>query len=132
MSAAAVNSDGAVMQLDGRAPSASTLTADDVKDADKLARLVNELRDRLAEVERAWSPRRTYFRDVVVTATAATKIYLHHNFAGRVNWWVARWDGAAAATAPAIDEDAETDANQLVLVSGVAGTATICVEASGA
>ena len=131
MPAAIVQNDGVIRQLDTRAGEPIVVTSDDVKDVEKLARLLQQALRENAEIRRRWAPRELFFRDQAVTATNTTKIRLTHNFNGKVNWAVVRWDGSAAGSSYGIDEHADTDANTLVLVSSVAGTATIRVEEAG-
>jgi hypothetical protein len=131
MPSAIVQSDGLVRQLDARAGEPIVVTSEDVKDVEKLARMLQDTRRELAELRRRWAPRELYFRDQAVTATNTTKIRLTHNFNGKVNWAVVRWDGSAAGSSYGIDEHADTDANTLVVVSSVAGTATIRVWEAG-
>lgn len=131
MSAAIIESDGEVRQLDSRASAQIVITSDDVKDAERLARLLQQALRENAELRRRWMPRELYFRDQAVTATNTTKIRLVHNFGGKVNWAVVRWDGSAAGSSYGIDEHTDTDANTLVVVSSVAGTATIRVWEAG-
>lgn len=128
MPAAVVRSTGAMLQLDGRAGATQRLTADDVADAGRLAREVNELRDKAAEQDRKHDPRWIDFEDIAVDATGATRIPLTHRFGARVRYWVVEWSGAAA---PNLRKDATTTANRLVLTSTSAGTATIRVEEAG-
>lgn len=128
---AAYTDGSTVTQLDGKAAPDLVVTAEDVKDSEKLARMLQGALKDLAELKRRWNPRVMYFRDLAVTATTTTIIRLEHGFGGRVNWEIVRWDANVAATAPRIDEDSSTDANALCLVSGVAGTVTIRVEAAG-
>lgn len=131
MPAAIVQSDGLVRQLDTRAGEPIVVTSEDVKDPEKLARLLQQALRENAELRRRYAPRVLYFRDQAVTATTTTPIRLTHNFNGKVNWSVVRWGGSAAGSSYGLDEHADTDANTLVLVSGVAGTATIRVEEAG-
>lgn len=131
VSAAIIERSGEVRQLDTRAGEQINVTSEDVKDPEKLARLLQQALRENAENRRRWAPRELYFRDQAVTATTATKIRLSHGFDGKVNWTVVRWDGSAAGSSYGIDEHADTDANTLVLVSSVAGTATIRVWEAG-
>lgn len=131
MPAAIVHNDGVIRQLDTRAGEPIVVTSDDVKDMEKLARLLQQALRENAEIRRRWAPRELFFRDQAVTATTTTKIRLTHNFNGKVNWAVVRWDGSAAGSSFGIDEHADTDANTLVLVSSVAGTATVRVWEAG-
>lgn len=132
MGTAAVESDGTIRQLDGRAEPEAVVTEADVQDAAKLARMVQALQRDVAALKRAWAPRVMYFRDVAVTATTTTVIRLTHGFGGRVNWSVVRWDASSAGVEVRIDEDSGTDADTLCLTSGAAGTVTIRVEEAGA
>lgn len=131
MPAAVVRSTGVMRQLDRRAGATQQLTADDVTDAQRLAREVNELRGKAAEQDRRHDPMWIDFEDVAVDATATTKYRLPHKFGGRVRWWVVDWTPAVTGDVAAIGKHADTDSNTLVLVSGNAGTATIRVEKAG-
>lgn len=131
MSAAYFDSDGNVVQLDGRAEADESVTPEDVKDAEKLARMVATLRKDVAELKRRWHPRRTYFRDQAVTASTTTKIRLEHGFGGRVNFWPCDWKPTVAGTEPRIEKHDDTDDNTLVVTSNAAGTVTILVEQAG-
>jgi hypothetical protein len=131
VSAAYVDSFGDVVKLDGRADVPINVTADDVQDADKLARMLQTALREIAMLRRRWNPDVLFFRDRTVDATAATKYRLAHQFAGRVNWYVAKWDPTVAGTEVRLDEHADTDENTLVLVSAAAGVVTIKVEAAG-
>lgn len=126
MSAAIVESDGVVRQLDKRAGEPIVVTSDDVKDAEKLARLLQQALRENAEERRHWRPRQLYFRDQVVDGTGTTKYRLTHNFNGRVEYFAGR-----ATDYPRLKVHDETDANTLVLVSGTACTVTILVEEAG-
>lgn len=131
MSAAWIDEDGNVKQLDSKAVPPETLTASDVGDLERLARTINAVREELAEIKRRWSPRVTYFRDQAVTATTTTVIRLEHGFGGRVNWEVAHWAPSVAGTEVRLGQHAETDADTLCLASGAAGTVTVRVEEAG-
>lgn len=131
MPAALVASDGIVRQLDTRAGEQINVTAKDVEDPKNLARLLQQALRENAELRRRWAPRELYFRDQTLTTTVATKIRLTHGFRGLVNWAVVRWDASSPGAAPALDQHADTDENTLVLVSTVAGTATIRVWEAG-
>ena len=131
MSAAYVDNDGKVVQLDGRAPSKVTIAAKDVQDPEILAQLLQDHEDRLSALERAWSPKRLFRRDLVVDAGAVIKYRIEHGFGGLVNWKIARWQPSAAGTECRVTEHTDTDSSALVVVSGAAGTVTIEVEAAG-
>lgn len=130
MSAAAVDSNGKVRQLDAKAQADIVVTAEDVQDAPKLARMVQALANHVAALERAWKPRRIDFEDVVCAAGGVT-IELPHHFGGRVRWWVVDWQISGASGAPILQRYTGTDENTLVLWSDKAGIATIRVEEAG-
>lgn len=131
MSAAKVASDGAVTVLDGRGEPDEAVTADDAKDASKLARLLGRLLSDVAALRRAWAPRSIDFEDVTVS-TAGAQVALAHNFGGRVRWWICGWQ-SSGTSAPVLRESSSvtTDENTLYLQSYVAGTACIRVEEAG-
>lgn len=131
MSAAYFDVDGNVVQLDGKASPDEVATAADVADPEKLARMVTALRRDVAELKRRWNPRKTYFRDQVVTASTTTKIRLEHGFGGRVNFWPCDWKPTVAGTEARIERHGDSDDNTLVVVSNAAGTVTVLVEAAG-
>ena len=127
MSAAKVDSDGTVTQLDGRAPARVTIAAKDVQDPQTLAQILQDHEDRLADLERAWRPRRLYFRDVTVDATNTKKFYFHHGFGGRVNFFF----GDAATGYADLRRHSDTDADTLVVTSANVCTLTLLVEEAG-
>lgn len=131
MSAARIDSAGLVKVLDGRAEPDEVITAEDVQDAPKLARLFARTLSMVASLRRAWAPRRIDFEDVPVS-TLAAEVSLAHGFNGRVRWWICGWQ-SSGTTAPILRESTATvsDANTLVLQSYVAGTVCIRVEEAG-
>jgi hypothetical protein len=131
VSTAVVESDGEVRQLDGKAGTPIVVTAEDVQDPAKLARMLQTAMRELAELRRRYNPRVTYLRDVAVTNTGAVLYRFAHGFGGRVNWYVAQWDPASVGTEVRLDQHADTDANTLVLVSGASGRVTVKVEEAG-
>lgn len=128
MPAAIITAAGKVVQLDARAQPDQQITEREVQDPATLAQLLTSMLADLTAARRAWQPRVLYFRDVVVDATGTTKYPFPHRFAGRVNYEVAAWSGAAA---PNLRSDSSTDADTLYLTSTSAGTATIRVEEAG-
>lgn len=129
MSAAIVENTGTVRQLDARAGEQINVTSADVKDAEKLARLLQQALRENAELRRRWAPRELYFRDQALPASGSVR--LTHNFRGLVNWAVVRWSPTAAGAMPVLAQTNGTDADALVLTSGAAGTATIRVWEAG-
>ena len=129
MSTAVVDNDGIVRQLDARADAPVVLSAEDVQDADKLARLLNDARREIADLRRRWEPRRLIFQDRAVTAGADLR--LEHGFGGNVLYTVEAWVAGTPGDAPVFEVSDDTDGNALVLEVGNSGTATILVKESG-
>lgn len=130
MSASLVYADGKVRQLDKPASGRDRFTPDEAKDADKLARKVQDLEDRLAKLERGWMPRQTTFVDQTTTGTALSPQTLRfpHGFGGRVWYSVLSASGAAMR----LDYDSTNSTNDtLVLASYSTGTFSIRIEESG-
>ena len=130
MSAADIESDGTVKQLDARAQPETVVTAEDVQDAERLARMVQVIVAHVRALERPWAPRRIAFKDVTCGTSGAT-ITLHHGFGSAVRWWVVDWQISGASGAPILQRYTGTDENTLVLWSDKAGVATIRVEEAG-
>lgn len=132
MSAAKIDSSGKVTQLDARAGADEVVTEEDVQEPAKLSKMLARLLANVAALRRARVSARVDFEDVVVPSTGATApVRLQHNMVGRVRWWVVGWQ-CSTNVAPILREDtANTTASTLVLLSYVAGTATIRVEAAG-
>ncbi len=130
MSAARVTSAGAVQALDSRAQPNQVFTEDDAKEPPKVARILARLLADVATIKQRFAPKRVDFEDVAVSTAGAT-VTLQHNLKGRVRWWLAGWQ-SSGTTAPILKESttATTDST-LVLMSYVAGTATIRVESAG-
>jgi hypothetical protein len=130
VSAAVVDVTGRMRQLDKPASGSDRFTAGDAADAEKLARKVQSLEDRLTGLERAFRPRWIEFEDVAVGASGA-EVRLPHGFGGRVRWEVRGWRTSSTLLwLLKEDTDATTD-SVLVLLSYVAGTATIRVSEAG-
>ena len=130
MSAALVNSDGAIRSLDRQAGADEIITEADVQDPAKLARSLAAAYKALAALRRAWAPRRLDFEDVPVSTAGAT-VSLEHDMGGRVRWHLVGWR-SPGTSAPILKEETDlTTDRTLVLMSYVAGTATIRVEEAG-
>ncbi len=126
MSRAKILRDRKVVQLDRPAQARQTITAEDVQDPEKLARILNELRGGLDEERRAFKPRVLDFEDIAFDATGVTKYRFDHNFNGRIRWWVVEQDDN-----PSLSEHSSSTANTLVLVSSFNTTCTIRIEEAG-
>jgi hypothetical protein len=125
-----IESDGKVKPLDAKAQPDTVVTAEEVQDAERLARMVQVIVAHVRAVERRWAPRRIDFKDVTC-GTSGTLIRLHHGFGGAVRWWVVDWQISGASGAPILQRYTGTDENTLVLWSDKAGIATIRVEEAG-
>lgn len=129
MSAARIDSAGNVTPLDGKAGARAVLTAEDAKDADKMARLVAGLLDDVAELRRRHAPRRIDFEDI--TTTSGGTVRLHHGFGGPVVWWLVDYQIIGGAAAPVVQRDTtNSDSDTLVLLTYSTGITTIRVEAA--
>lgn len=129
---AVVDSAGVVAQLDGRAEPDAIITAADVQDPEKLARMVARLFRELAIEKRRWKPSRTYYRDIAstgTTASAQTKRFAH-GYGGRVNWWICDWKGTGTV-APLARKTTATTSDELVLELLTTGTFTLVIEEAG-
>jgi hypothetical protein len=131
MSAAYVRSDGTVIQLDGKRAPDAVITAQDVENAEKLARMVQDLARRIAVLERGWGPARLFFRDLAVTSTTTDVTRLEHGLGGLVNWSVVRWRPTTPGDAVTVAEHADTDEDTLCIVSGTEGVVSLLVELAG-
>lgn len=120
--------DASVRQLDAKAGQQIVVTSEDVKDAEKLARMLQTALRAIDERDREWRPRRLYFRDLTVDATGTTKYRLTHNFGGRVNFYFADTSSTGYAD---LRKDSETSNDTLVLTSYNAATVTVVVEEAG-
>jgi hypothetical protein len=120
---------GPTRQLDRKAEPDEQITPEQAKDPDRVSRLFMSILRDLATLKRRWAPRRIDFEDRTVDATGMTLHQFTHNFAGRVRWWVVDWQTSTGASS--LRRHSASDENTLVLVSSVAGTATIRVEEAG-
>ncbi len=131
MSAAVVESDGTVRGLDSRAGEPISVVAEDVADAARLARMLQDVRRELAEVKRWWHFRPRFYKDLTVDATGTTTYRLRHGLGRAVFWWPVRWTPSVAGTEVRLSQHASTDENTIALVSGAVGIVTICVVGEG-
>jgi len=124
---ARIASDGTVTQLGAKSTPDEIVTADDVKDTAKLAKVLTRIISLLAALRRAWAPRTIDFEDVPLP-NAGGLVTLQHNFGGRVRWWVVDNIGASSIL---LQRNAATTADTLVLSSNSAMTATIRIQEAG-
>lgn len=128
MSSAIVPRHGVPRRLDRPQEPDEQVTEEQVEDSKRLSRLLMRLLREVAILRREWRPSRVDFQDAIVDATGTTKYRFPHGLGSRVRWWVTDWTGAAG---PQLSRDASSTDSTLVLVSYVAGTMTLRVEASG-
>ncbi len=130
MSAGRLTADGKLTRLDARAGAPEVLTKKDVEDTDNLATVLNDLRADVAEERSNFRPSRLDFEDFPVSG-GGFALRLNHGFGGRVRWYVVDWQ-SSGTSAPILKNDTtQTDMTTLVLLSYVAGTVTVRVEAAG-
>lgn len=135
MSWAVVDSDGAVKQLDARPTAEPRITAADVADAEKLARIIQGLREDVRELQRGYRPDVVEFRDVAITAGAFVRL-AHNLGTTRVNVHEVRWVPKSTASnweCHLLLDTSKSDDNVAVLLASsvTAGTATIRIERAG-
>jgi len=120
---------GTARQLAHRPEPDEAISEQDAADAPKLARLLTRILRDVAALKRPFAPRRVSFVDLTVDGTGTTKYRLPHGFGARVHWFVADWSGAAAGAG--LERHSDTDKDTLVLVSHVAGLASVRIEEAG-
>lgn len=117
--------DGKLTQLDRKAEPDESVV-DDVRDVDRLSRLLLRIVKSVRALERRFAPQRIDFEDVVIDGTGTTLYRFVHNLGTRVRWWPVDWTGAIAG--PRLVKASVSDANVLALVSYTDGTVTLRVE----
>lgn len=128
---AKVDSDGAVTPLDGRTEPDEVVTAQDVQDPDKLARLLGRILKDIAALKRRWAPRHIDFELAVTGSATPQTVQLEHGFNGAVRWWVVDWSTGGTVAISAMKNTALTTTKTLVLSVYNAGAMTIRVEEAG-
>jgi hypothetical protein len=119
---------GKSRQLDRKAAADELVPESDVTDASKLAKLLTRIVKGLAELQRAFVPRRTDFEDVDVPN--GDFVRFPHGFGGRVRWWIVDVEGNDPQMLR-VSPDTLSDENTLVLYSGQATRLTLRVEQAG-
>jgi len=120
---ATVRSDGTVIQHIGRSAELEQVTAEDVKDPERLARALNAIQVEVARNAAATAQEWVEFEDV--SSSLGTNISIRHNLGGRVRWAVVQWEPTSANGYNPFEQHADTDANNLVLSCNEDGTATV-------
>ncbi len=103
----------------------SPVSPDDVKDAARLAEMLQDLQKRLTIAEARLPPEGVEFEVNVGTIGAQTVI--SHNLNSSVRWYVVAWAGTGTA-GHSLVQDTTSDLQKLVLRSYVAGRAIVRVE----
>lgn len=119
---------GPIRQIDSPAQAEEQITAEQVGDAERLARLLQRDRGDIDELQRRFAANHVDHEDRVVDATGTKLHRFPHFFGGRVRYWAVEWSGAAA---PNLSKHSSTTNDTLVLTSTVAGTVTLRIEESG-
>lgn len=125
--AAIVDASGNIRALTKQRQPDEQVTAAQVADTSWLARLLIRMLRDVADLRRRFWPRRVDFEDRAVDATGTKLFRFAHGLDARVRWWAVDATGAV----PALQRNAATDSNTLVLTSTVACTVTIRVEEAG-
>lgn len=131
--------DKRVRPLEKKVEPEEAVTAEDVKDPQKLSQLLQRLLKRQTELERRWSPRRIDFENIESDGSSGTpyQVRLAHMFDGPVRWWAVNKNGTDFSDADAIREAVDasgalSDRNTLVLNIFHIVELTIRVEEAGA
>lgn len=127
--------DKRVRQLEKRVEPEEAVTAETVKDTQKLSQLLQRVLKRQTELERRWAPRRIDFEDVECAGSdgAPVTIRLAHMLDGPVRWWIVNTVGSDAVNVDHVRENvAASDRNTLVLEIPFEATLTLRVEEAGA
>ncbi len=108
----------------------SSVLAEEVKDADKLANILRGALQRVSDLEAKVPAQGTEFE--VSCGASGALVSLPHNYGCPVRWWVTGWlqvSGVAyPVTSPNLAEDSSSDSNTLVLRSYTVGRAIVRVE----
>jgi hypothetical protein len=120
-------------QLDRKAEARQIITPEDVQDPERLARILNELRESADEERRRFKPSWVDFANIAVVAS--TTYRFEHRLAGRVKWWIADWQPTNVGANPYAEffRVATSTDNVLVLLTSsvTAGTCTVHIEEAG-
>lgn len=115
-----------VIQLDRQATPDEVVTSEDVKDSEKLARLLARLLRDVADLKRRWWPKRIDFEDRAVVS--GMPLRLGHGMRARVRWWIVDWTPTTPGDVPIFEKASTTDLKTLVLDVGNSGTVSVRVE----
>lgn len=130
MPAAKISSTGVVTQLDRKAQPQDVILAKDVADPEDLAQILKGTLGDVKDLQNRHDPRRIYFYDQT-TGTSGAALTLPHKFGARVHWQVIDWSSSGTSLWNLKKDTTNTTQDTLVLLSYVAGTATIKIEEAG-
>ena len=128
MTTARIDSSGRISKLDPKTQPDEQVTADDVNDSTKLARLLTKILASIASLVRRRDAQVVYFEDRAVTS--GTLVNFVHNMGARVYFTIVDWS-SSSSTGPAFRKDASTTSNVLVLNPSVTGTVSVRIEKAG-
>ncbi len=122
--------NGPVVQLDGRVEPDESVSPEDMKDANRVSRLLARILRDLAQIARLWRPRRLDFEGRTYLGDGTTVYRLEHRFGGSVRITAVNWDSSGAG---AFDYSlvASSNLNTAAFVTHVAGTGTVRIEEAG-
>lgn len=131
MSRSTITAAAKIVRTTANPQRAEPAVARDVSDPDKLVRIVNRIRDDVRLLGTSTAPDSIDFEDLPAGASGV-KITLPHRMGCRVRWYVIDWTATSPGVGaiPTLTKHSTSDANTLVLVSYVAGTVSIRVEAA--
>jgi len=109
---AAIESDGTVRPLDGKAAPDAIVTEDDVQEPSKLAKILTRVIREIAGLKRQFVRERIDFEDVEISSSKS--VMLAHGFGGRVRYSIGAWS-AAGGLPPVLATSSSTDNDTLVL-----------------
>ncbi len=127
--------NGDVQQLDRKTVPDQIITLETVQDPEQLVRLLEQMLQRNAVLERRWAPRRVDFQGLVSTGTdiAPQDFRLNHGLGVSVVWWPVKVAFTAGTTIviPYIYELPTSTKDTLILRVYYPGTLTIRIEEAG-
>lgn len=134
MSASVISTvDGSARQLDTGRQADEVVSAEEIADAPKLARLLTRMLGETARIQRRWQPSYIDFTDIVTTGgdIAPSRFTLTHRFGGEVRFWIVDLTKPVGALSSLLSRVETSDENNLVLDAFFAATITVRVEEVG-
>jgi len=129
-----------IRKLEGSKQTDEVVTVDDVRDPEKLARLLTRVLAKQADIERQWRPKYNDYENVVCAGTDSSpqELRFTHMFDGPVRWWVTSCRKGGTVALPYVQEAHNTDGspksdqNTLVLLVFFEATLAIRIQEAGA